>query len=112
MSTSCFSRRSSGVTPMMQRTRRSRMMILSMLLVLLEVAPTIDEDDLTGHELALRQEDDGARDLLGHAVPFERNGAGALLNVLERLARRRQNQPRSDGVDRDLRRIVERHHLG
>src|SRR5689334_12820923 len=98
MRTSCRSRRSSGLMPMMQRTSRSLMTILSMLLVLREVAPPVHEDDLPRDELALGEENHGPGDLLRRTVPLEGHRPGALLEVLDRFAGRREDEPGCNGV--------------
>src|SRR3954447_12049779 len=100
--TSCFSRRSSSLNPRTHRSMRSLMMIRSTS-IFMKMATSIDVDYVPGDEVTLDQKNDCVRNVLRIAVALQRNSVRAFLNIRFILARRRQDQPRSDGVDHDIR---------
>src|SRR5262245_26425754 len=109
INTSCFSRRSSPLRPRMHRSIRSLMRMRS-IAVFMQVAPSINIDNVACNEIALNQEGNGIRDVLCFSVALERDSMNEALKKALVFAGRRQDQTRSDCIDADIRREFQRHH--
>src|SRR6185369_463716 len=93
ISTSCFSRRSSLLKPMMHRSIRSLMRMRS-IAVFMQMTSSINIDDVAGNEIALNEERNRIRDVLRFAVALQRDSVNHFLQVALVFAGRRQNQAR------------------
>src|ERR1051326_6822929 len=102
ISTSCFSRRSSPLSPRTHRSIRSLMRIRSVGLFM-QVAPSVDVNHISRDEIGLDQKGYGVCDVLRPAMLLEWNGMNKVFDVTLVLAGRWQNQPWGDGVDGNVR---------
>src|SRR6516165_10597763 len=109
ISTSCFSRRSSPLRPRIHRSIRSLMRMRS-ITVFMQVAPSINIDNVACNEIALNQEGNGVCDVLCFSMALERDSMNEASKKALVFAGRRQDQTRSNRVDGDIRRELQRHH--
>src|SRR5262245_42746837 len=93
----------------MHRIIRSLMRMRSVA-VLMEMTPSIDENDFSGDEVATNQKGDCVCNVLWLPVTLERYRVRETLEVTFVLARGWQNQSRGDGIDGNIGRELQRHH--
>ena len=76
------------------------------------MTPSININHVAGDEITFDQKGYCICDVLWATVPLKRYGVNKVLKVTLILARRRQDQPWRDCVDGNVRRELQRHHLG
>src|SRR5690242_18120691 len=80
ISTSCFSRRSSSLMPRTHRSIRSLMMMRS-IAVFMQVASSVDINDIPGDEVTFDEKGNGVGDILRVTVTLQRHRVSEFLNV-------------------------------